>query len=155
MLTYTSLREPPRGLRRDEHDSATSLFYFFLIIMLTIQTTDLPLAKFPDYTDLLDSVDSTMTTNGVVNKLVTRVSDEPSRQPSPQPTHFSVPQKLNGNGHRILRKATVGYVAPEFEGKVEQMKQGRLHFPWSHGHFLTYPSESNSGPRWLDSRLAC
>ncbi|ETS83723.1 NAD-specific glutamate dehydrogenase [Pestalotiopsis fici W106-1] len=66
-----------------------------------------------------------MATNGVVNKLVTRVSDEPSRQPSPQPTHFSVPQKLNGNGHRILRKATVGYIAPEFEGKVEQMKQVR------------------------------
>ncbi|KAK9423937.1 putative NAD-specific glutamate dehydrogenase [Seiridium unicorne] len=64
-----------------------------------------------------------MSTNGMVNKLVTRVSDEPSRQPSPQPTHFSVPQKLNGNGHRVLRSATVGYIAPEFAGKVEQMKQ--------------------------------
>ncbi|KAH6661231.1 NAD-specific glutamate dehydrogenase [Truncatella angustata] len=64
-----------------------------------------------------------MTANGVVNKLVTRVSDEPSRHPSPQPTHFSVPQKLNGNGHRVLRSATVGYIAPEFTGKVEQMQK--------------------------------
>lgn len=69
-----------------------------------------------------------MTANGVANKLVTRVSDEPSRQPSPQPAHFSVPQKLNGNGHRVLRSATVGYIAPEFTGKVEQMQKGRLQY---------------------------
>ncbi|KAK0630569.1 NAD-specific glutamate dehydrogenase [Bombardia bombarda] len=31
--------------------------------------------------------------------------------------------KTNGNGHRTLRSATVGYVAPEFKGKAEQMKQ--------------------------------
>jgi glutamate dehydrogenase len=50
--------------------------------------------------------------------------DESSRGPSPQPTHFSVPllSRGNSNGHRILRSATVGYVAPEFTGKVEQMK---------------------------------
>ncbi|EGY14539.1 NAD-specific glutamate dehydrogenase [Verticillium dahliae VdLs.17] len=52
-------------------------------------------------------------------------SQEPSRHPSPQPTHFSVPHlsQANGNGHRVLRSATVGYVAPEFVGKDEQMKQ--------------------------------
>ncbi|KFA64546.1 hypothetical protein S40285_04559 [Stachybotrys chlorohalonatus IBT 40285] len=50
--------------------------------------------------------------------------EESSRGPSPQPTHFSVPlmSHANSNGHRILRSATVGYVAPEFHGKVEQMK---------------------------------
>jgi glutamate dehydrogenase len=53
-------------------------------------------------------------------------SAESSRRPSPQPTHFSGPilSHSNGNGHRVLRSATVGYVAPEFLGKVEQMKQG-------------------------------
>lgn len=30
-----------------------------------------------------------------------------------------------GNGHRILRSATVGYVAPEFTGKSQQMKEVR------------------------------
>ncbi|KAH7374651.1 NAD-specific glutamate dehydrogenase, partial [Plectosphaerella cucumerina] len=52
-------------------------------------------------------------------------SAESSRRPSPQPTHFSGPilSHSNGNGHRVLRSATVGYVAPEFLGKVEQMKQ--------------------------------
>ncbi|KAL3955972.1 hypothetical protein ACCO45_008818 [Purpureocillium lilacinum] len=51
-------------------------------------------------------------------------SEESSRGPSPQPTHFSVPlmSNTNGNGNRILRSATVGYVAPEFTGKLEQMK---------------------------------
>ncbi|QUC23638.1 uncharacterized protein UV8b_07879 [Ustilaginoidea virens] len=50
-------------------------------------------------------------------------SQESSRGPSPQPTHFSVPYstQTNGNGNRILRSATVGYVAPEFAGKTEQM----------------------------------
>ncbi|PNY28567.1 NAD-specific glutamate dehydrogenase [Tolypocladium capitatum] len=51
-------------------------------------------------------------------------SEESSRGPSPQPTHFSVPlvSHSNGNGNRTLRSATVGYVAPEFAGKLEQMK---------------------------------
>lgn len=51
------------------------------------------------------------------------------RLPSPQPAHFSVPYKNgkngNGNGHRILRSATVGYVAPEFEGKQMQIVDGK------------------------------
>lgn len=47
-----------------------------------------------------------------------------SRGPSPQPTHVSVPQVPHSlrNGHRVLRSATVGYVAPQFEGKTEQIK---------------------------------
>ena len=60
-----------------------------------------------------------------VQKLVEEVSRTPGREPSPQPTHFSVPYKNgNGNGHRILRSATVGYIAPEFKGKQAQMLQG-------------------------------
>lgn len=54
-------------------------------------------------------------------------SQESSRGPSPQPTHFSVPSlSHSSNGHRTLRSATVGYVAPEFTGKVEQVKVGKF-----------------------------
>lgn len=61
----------------------------------------------------------------IANKLVGQVANEyVSRTPSPRSTHFSVPYNGNGNGHRILRSATVGYVAPEFKGKKEQMQHG-------------------------------
>lgn len=65
------------------------------------------------------------------NKLLDKIKDdEMSRHPSPQPTHFTVPldsEKVNGkNGHKVLRSATVGYIAPEFAGKEEQMKTGKL-----------------------------
>lgn len=70
-----------------------------------------------------------------INKTLEQVVRTPSRQPSPQPTHFSVPYQhgngMNGNGgngHRILRSATVGYIAPEFKGKKEQMVQGQSYF---------------------------
>ncbi|KAL2760901.1 hypothetical protein ACRALDRAFT_2039440 [Sodiomyces alcalophilus JCM 7366] len=68
------------------------------------------------------------------SKLVGKVQAElqdSSRHPSPQPTHFSVPITSQANGighgvgHRVLRSATVGYVAPEFLGKLEQMQQVR------------------------------
>lgn len=98
--------------------------------MLTLQTTDLPCDRFPDYIDSIEPADdftmAAATASAPVNKLVHQLqSDDPSRTPSPQPTHFSVPQ-TNGNGHRVLRSATVGYIAPEFEGRAEQMKSGRL-----------------------------
>ncbi|KAL2682689.1 glutamate dehydrogenase (NADP(+)) gdh1 [[Neocosmospora] mangrovei] len=52
---------------------------------------------------------------------VANLKAEASRGPSPQPTHFSVPlSNGNGNGHRVLRSATVGYIAPEFPGKKAQ-----------------------------------
>ncbi|ODA77088.1 hypothetical protein RJ55_07606 [Drechmeria coniospora] len=54
--------------------------------------------------------------------LISIQSEESSRGPSPQPTHFSVPLHSNTNGHRTLQSGTVGYVAPEFAGKLEQMK---------------------------------
>lgn len=63
--------------------------------------------------------------DSVKPKAVARLQSdtESSRGPSPQPTHVSVPLAHNyTNGHRILRSATVGYIAPEFQGKVEQMK---------------------------------
>lgn len=99
--------------------------------MLTIQTTNLALDSFPDYTDPLESqaIDTmaAVNGNGLVNKLVGAVQDDPSRHPSPQPTHFSVPLKANGqNGHKVLRSATVGYIAPEFKGRAEQMQSGQF-----------------------------
>ncbi|KAH8894893.1 NAD-dependent glutamate dehydrogenase [Thozetella sp. PMI_491] len=95
---------------------------------LSIQTTDLDKSSFPEYIDPFDSSDETMTNSPVqspANRLVDKLrEDGPSRHPSPQPTHFSVPlAKINGNGHRVLRSATVGYVAPEFKGRDEQMQQ--------------------------------
>lgn len=58
-------------------------------------------------------------------KLLDRLVLSGGRQPSPQPTHFSSTYKNgNGNGHRILRSATVGYYAPEFKGKKDQMALG-------------------------------
>ena len=61
------------------------------------------------------------------NKNLDNIVSSPVRKPSPQPTHFSVPPKNgNGNGHRVLRSATVGYIAPEFKGKAAQMLQGRI-----------------------------
>jgi hypothetical protein len=61
------------------------------------------------------------------HKHLDEVVRTPGRKPSPQPTHFSVPPKNgNGNGHRVLRSATVGYIAPEFKGKPAQMLQGKI-----------------------------
>ncbi len=97
--------------------------------MLTIQTTDLP-TSFPDYVDPFESsgetiMDSLSPTSALARKLGGGLDDD--RHPSPQPSHISVPHlgRANGNGHRILRSATVGYVAPAFAGKSQQMKEGR------------------------------
>jgi glutamate dehydrogenase len=65
-----------------------------------------------------------------VHKLMEEVIRTPGRIPSPQPAHFDItssdaPYKNgNGNGHRILRSATVGYIAPEFKGKKAQKLEG-------------------------------
>ena len=61
--------------------------------------------------------------NGVHNKLLEQVVRTPGRQPSPQPTHLSVP---GVSPHRILQEEGPGYVAPKFEGKELQMEQGKL-----------------------------
>jgi len=62
------------------------------------------------------------------NKLQsTAQNDDVSRHPSPQPTHFSVPLRNNGhsshNGHKVLRSATVGYIAPEFKDRPQQIEK--------------------------------
>jgi len=66
--------------------------------------------------------------NSPANKLVDQVIRTPGREPSPQPTHFSVPYGNGGsngqNPHRVLRSATVGYIAPTFVGKAAQMEEG-------------------------------
>jgi glutamate dehydrogenase len=98
---------------------------------LTINTANIIAStlKFPEYTEAIDimaaNIDGIPTPRSPINKLVDQVVRAPSREPSPQPTHFSVPAKNgNGNGHRVLRSATVGYIAPEFKGKKAQMLQG-------------------------------
>jgi glutamate dehydrogenase len=82
--------------------------------------------NFPEYSDFLLNMSSLeVPTSPTINKLVKDVVAAPDRHPSPQPAHFSVPYKNgNGNGHRVLRSATVGYIAPEFKGKKAQMLQG-------------------------------
>jgi hypothetical protein len=84
---------------------------------------------FPEYIDPIDNMANLEVPNSPVNKLVKDVVATPDRHPSPQPTHFSVPYKNgNGNGHRVLRSATVGYIAPEFKGKKAQILQGESYF---------------------------
>jgi glutamate dehydrogenase len=113
---------------------------------LTLNSADLmgPTFQFPDYAekfpeyfesidvDPLDdmaSLEVPTSPLSPVNKIIKDVVATPDRHPSPQPTHFSVPYKNgNGNGHRVLRSATVGYIAPEFKGKKAQMLQGKSRF---------------------------
>lgn len=92
-----------------------------------------PFEPFPvfDIEADLDIMASPESTLPPVNKSLEQVVRTPGRQPSPQPVHFSVPLHQNGkvngnggNGHRVLRSATVGYIAPEFKGKKEQIVQG-------------------------------
>jgi glutamate dehydrogenase len=104
------------------------------VMGLTLQFPEYsePIAQFPDYieptgfdSDIMAEID-----RSPVNKMVEQVIRTPGRQPSPQPTHFDAPYANgnghNGNGHRILRSATVGYIAPEFKGKNAQMAEGEL-----------------------------
>lgn len=104
------------------------------MLCLTVDTNLPALDRFPDCIDPVDPLFNVMATaNPPENKLLGKIQAElqdPSRHPSPQPTHFSVPvsAQSNGIGHRVLRSATVGYVAPEFVGKLEQMQQGQYSF---------------------------
>lgn len=87
-----------------------------------------PLDRFPEYFDPLEDRQKPIMPESPLPKPLAKLQaeEEISRGPSPQPTHFSVPlmSRNNSNGHRVLRSATVGYIAPEFQGKVEQMKLG-------------------------------
>lgn len=59
--------------------------------------------------------------NGIHHKLLEQVIRTPGRQPSPQPTHLSVPGSTH---HRLPHEEDSGYVAPKFEGKEQQMNEG-------------------------------
>lgn len=99
--------------------------------------------SFPTYIDPFESSDDTFAYSDVStmasstpsptatpnHKLVEKLREDPSRHASPQPTSVSHgPAKMNGNGYRVLRSATVGYIAPAFAGKLDQMKEGeQLH----------------------------
>ena len=63
--------------------------------------------------------------NGIHNKLLEQVIRTPGRQPSPLPTHMSIPGPSH---HRVLREEGPGYVAPKFEGKEQQMEEGKFIF---------------------------
>jgi hypothetical protein len=89
-----------------------------------------PIEDFPAFDHTTEEVMTDLHPSPIANKLVGQVAREyVSRTPSPRSTHFSVPYNGNGNGHRILRSATVGYVAPEFKGKKEQMMLGESPLP--------------------------
>ncbi|KAB5558634.1 Glutamate/Leucine/Phenylalanine/Valine dehydrogenase-domain-containing protein [Coniochaeta sp. 2T2.1] len=102
---------------------------------LTIKTTltDMDAVSFPEYVDPFEASSSdsdtmagpTLGASTLPKGLISKLKDEPDRHPSPQPTHLGgrYLTKANGNGHRTMRSATLGYIAPEFKGKGEQMKQ--------------------------------
>ena len=69
--------------------------------------------------------------NGVHNKILEQVVRTPGRQPSPQPTHLSVP---GSSQLKVLHEEGSGYVAPKFEGKELQMDQG-----------MPFPSKNSQG----------
>jgi glutamate dehydrogenase len=100
---------------------------------------DIP-KKFPDYSEhdfeqfpeLIDPdfalhIDTMANVNAPLPsplpiRALENLKQSPNRHPSPQPTHFSY-KNGNGNGHRVLRSATMGYIAPEFKGKQQQQDQ--------------------------------
>lgn len=95
------------------------------MLALSIEPANLPLDRFPEYTDPLEDTLAIMTDIAPKPSPLARLQSdgtETSRGASPQPSHISIP--LPHNGHKILRSATVGYIAPEFVGKLEQMKSG-------------------------------
>lgn len=99
-----------------------------MMLALAIDPANQPnLDSFPEYVDPFEDNFAIMTSESPKPKPLAKLqsdSVDSSRGPSPQPTHFSVPLN-NSNGHRILRSATVGYIAPTFQGKVEQMNSGK------------------------------
>ncbi|GAB7360944.1 hypothetical protein MBLNU230_g0928t1 [Neophaeotheca triangularis] len=58
--------------------------------------------------------------SGPHNKLLEQIIRTPQRQPSPQPTHLSVP---GSKIPKVLHESGSGYVAPKFEGKEKQMDE--------------------------------
>ena len=89
-----------------------------------IETIEFP--PFDDSIAAMADLNSSPLPTSPTNKLLDQVTNSPtSRKPTPQPTHIGIPYRNgNGNGHRVLRSATVGYTAPEFKGKKAQMELG-------------------------------
>lgn len=120
---------------------------------LTIKTDFEGCDRFPAYIDPFEDSDETVIDEASMpssasssplnpsQRLAEKVREDPSRHASPQPTSVHVPtlsranggngngngngNGYGGNGYRVMRSATVGYVAPEFKGKSEQMQQGK------------------------------
>ena len=87
------------------------------------EPNDKPIVPLPRRESTTEPLSERPVTNGIHNKVLENVIRTPGRQPSPQPTHLSVP----GSGqHRMLHETGPGYVAPKFEGKELQMEQGKL-----------------------------
>lgn len=111
---------------------------------LTIKTDFEGCDRFPTYIDPFEDSDETVIDEASMpssasssplnpsQRLAEKVREDPSRHASPQPTSVHVPtlsrangaNGVGGNGYRVMRSATVGYVAPEFKGKADQMNQG-------------------------------
>lgn len=125
---------------------------------LTVRTDIGDCDSFPAYVDPFDSSDDTVGDSDDVatmasspdsvpptHKLVEAIREDPSRHASPQPTQVSAHPitKNNGNGYRVLRSATVGYIAPEFKEKADQIKQGKQPFlihTYTHKQKYTFPT---------------
>jgi len=88
---------------------------------------DLAMTAFPQYIDPCSDGMAPVQFNDtpLPNKLIEQVIRTPGRIPSPQPAHLAI-NGVNGsgNGHKVLRSATVGYIAPKFDGKNAQMDEG-------------------------------
>lgn len=109
---------------------------------LTIKTDFEGCDSFPTYIDPFEDSDETFIDDASMpssassssplnpsQRLAEKVREDPSRHASPQPTSVHVPtlsksNGVGGNGYRVMRSATVGYIAPEFKGKLDQMKEG-------------------------------
>lgn len=63
------------------------------------------------------------------NKHLDHVVRTPGRQPSPQPLHLGLPGQ-----HRVLHEEGSGYISAKFEGKQEQMEQGKISSQSIHIH---------------------
>jgi len=101
----------------------------------TLASQEDPPSPFPSFDDAI----ANMAANDLhipKHKLVEQAIRTPDRRASPQPSHISLPfrddngpfngnSNGNGNGQRVLRSATIGYLAPEFKGKRAQMAQGK------------------------------
>lgn len=85
-----------------------------------VQAIELPHS---DASHVEEPQDKSPPRNAVHNRILENVIRTPGRQPSPQPTHLSVP---GPSQHRVLPEQGSGYVAPTFDGKDQQMDQGKL-----------------------------